>query len=158
MAKQRLSQRFVHRVLLTEQRVDYHDGSIPGFFLSVRSTGKKSFFFRYRWGKKKRCTKIGDYNPEAAIGFVTFEAARQRAAEMYGLRLAGQDPTQPLRAKVGTFAALCHDFLEKHARSNLSASALRAYQNHLKEDGSVIVTSSAQTRECADSGRNSDDS
>lgn len=90
----------------------YWDEEVKGFGLRVFSSGRKSFFFAYRFGGRQRYLTLGDYGP------LTPAQAREMALQRKAEVLRGIDPLatrqQDLRAK--TVAELCSAYLERHAK------------------------------------------
>ncbi|MFD2181733.1 tyrosine-type recombinase/integrase [Rhodoplanes azumiensis] len=94
----------------------YSDGL--GLYLQVRSSGSKSWIFRYRAGKKLRDMGLGSVN---AIGLAE---ARERAARYRNLRANGIDPIDDRRrqeaaqradaARALTFEQCAAQFVDAH--------------------------------------------
>lgn len=70
-----------------KKRTDYYDTSITGFVLECRSSGGKTFRFRYQTEQKQlREIKIGAY------GDITFDQARKKAKELRANTVLLGDP------------------------------------------------------------------
>ena len=91
MPKIQLTQNFVAAPpkVLDKSRVDYFDIEIPGFLLEVRSTGKCTFYQRYRdkYGRLKQA-RIGPTDS------ISLEDARHKAKEIRSQTLMGFDPRE----------------------------------------------------------------
>ena len=91
MPKIQLTQNFVAAPpkVLDKTRVDYFDTDIPGFLLEVRSTGKCTFYQRYRdkYGRLKQA-RIGPTDS------ISLEDARHKAKEIRSQTLMGFDPRE----------------------------------------------------------------
>lgn len=68
-------------------KVDYFDSDVPGFILEVRSTGKSTYYQRYRdkYGRLKQ-SRIGPAD------CITLEDARQKAKQIRSQTTMGFDP------------------------------------------------------------------
>jgi integrase len=89
MAKTKLSCRFVRKVACPAdlRKIDYFDIRHPGFMLEVRSSGRKTFYQRYRDARgRERQYKIG------AAHILTVSQARKKARLILAEALLGKDP------------------------------------------------------------------
>ena len=66
--------------------VEYSDTDITGLKLSVTQEGKKRFFFRYNFRRRKCCMKLGEFPA------MSLEEARKTAAKNRNVVTAGEDP------------------------------------------------------------------
>ena len=69
------------------RRIDFFDGSLPGFMLEVRASGGKTFYQRYRdvYGRERQF-KIGPAR------FLTVSQARRKARAIVAAAILGSDP------------------------------------------------------------------
>lgn len=83
------------------------DTEIKGFRLRVRSSGRKTFEFRYRVGRRQRLFVIGDYGP------FTPEKARRAAEDAKHSASRGGDPQheKEVLRKATTIGELCDLYL-----------------------------------------------
>ena len=131
--KKRISETVLERAPITGLRYVIADTDIPGFWLVVTKTGKKSFVLRYRVGGGRSATirepKIGDWPAMKAA------KARSIAAEWLAEVRLGGDPSgarQALRA-APTMGALFDRYLSDHARPTKKASSLAEDEQLLKD-------------------------
>ncbi len=66
--------------------VEYSDTEITGLKLAVGPDGKKRFFFRYLFKRRKCCMKLGEFPA------MNLDAARQAAAKHRNMVTAGENP------------------------------------------------------------------
>ena len=129
----RLNETVVERAPATGQRYLIADMDIPGFWLVVTKTGKKSFVFRYRVGGGRAGTvrepKIGDW-PAMKVA-----KARNIAAEWSAQVRLGGDPGGARRAQraAPTMEELFDRYLNDHARPTKKASSLAEDEQLLKD-------------------------
>lgn len=90
--------------------IDHADAKIAGFGLRVSHTGRKTFYFHYRFGEQRPRISPGRY-PE-----VTLAHARKKAEEARGLLRRGLNPAHHLRV----------DETISHASEAVTADALPA--------------------------------
>jgi integrase len=111
------------------------DGTVPGMFLDIRSTGSKAFVFRYRRPNSKpakmtlgSCDVTGKENSGEPVlgGHLTLAAARVLATEARRQVALGRDPgaerlAEKERRRVvaiekaaSTFAAAARQFVDEH--------------------------------------------
>jgi len=99
MPKIQLTQNFVAAPprVRDKTRVDYFDIEIPGFLLEVRSTGKCTFYQRYRdkFGRLKQ-VRIGPTDS------ISLEDARHKAKQIRSQTLMGFDPREELEKNRST--------------------------------------------------------
>lgn len=131
--KKRLSEQVVERAAVTGRRYMIADTDIPGFWLVVTKTGKKSFVLRYRVGGGRAATirepKIGDWPAMKAA------KARSIASDWFAEVRLGGDPggaRQELRA-APTMATLFDRYLTDHARPTKKASSFAEDVQLLKD-------------------------
>jgi len=89
MPKVHLTQQFADNPPVSEStsKIDYFDTQLTGFFLEVRSTGKATFYQRYRdHYSRNRQVRIG---PSDAI---SVDEARQAARKIRSIAAKGFDP------------------------------------------------------------------
>ncbi|HVT17888.1 MAG TPA: tyrosine-type recombinase/integrase [Thermoanaerobaculia bacterium] len=93
-------------------RVDYMDLGLRGFGLTVRPSGTKTFFVRYRAGRLEGRITLGDYPA------LTLASARTMARDVIGRLARGEDPQADRRAQrdAPTFGEVAADYLELHAK------------------------------------------
>ena len=93
----------------------YWDDQLPGFGIRVYPTGRKSFVLTYRTNGRKRFLTLGNY------GRLTVDEARRMAKIQAGDVERGTDPqaVKEQNHQAGTIAALCADFIERHAKPKL---------------------------------------
>jgi integrase len=94
-------------------RVDYMDLGLRGFGVTVRPTGRKTFFFRYRLGRREGRITLGDYPEEVSLA-----DARSAAKEVVGRVAKGEDPQTERQEKraAPSFGELAQSYLEVHAK------------------------------------------
>lgn len=131
--KRRISETVVEQAAVTGTRYVVADTDIPGFWLIVTKTGKKSFVLRYRVGGGRGATirepKIGDWPAMKAA------KARSIAADWLAEVRLGGDPSgerQALRA-APTMAMLFDRYLSDHARPTKKPSSLAEDEQLLKD-------------------------
>ena len=113
-----------------KSRIELFDTSIPGFSLEVRTTGGKTFYFRYRdLHGSQRQYRIGDAKS------ITFDQAKKIAIKLRGQVAIGNDPASEKKTlrSTPTFADFMSDrympFVKGYKKSwNSDDSYLR---NHL---------------------------
>ncbi len=120
MPKIQLSTNFVHNPpqVKGKLKVDYFDAEIPGFLLEVRSTGKCTFYQRYRdkYGRLKQA-RIGPTDS------ISLEEARTKAKQIRSQTLMGFDPRGELEKNrnTPTFKEFIQDmyipYIQVHKRS-----------------------------------------
>jgi integrase len=93
-------------------RVDYMDTGLQGLGIIVRPNGKKTFFVRYRLGRRFRRVILGDYPA------VRLRGLRDRARQLLGRVADGDDPQAEKVEQRGavTFRALAASYLAVHAK------------------------------------------
>ncbi len=87
------------------------DDEVPGFGVRLWDSGKKTFFFSYRFGTRQRYMTLGPY------GVLTLQQARSMALEAKVQVLQGKDPLE-LRQKKHegkAFPELVKAYLARHA-------------------------------------------
>ena len=81
-----------HTLALTAQcpngksKLEIFDSVVTGFTLEIRSTGGKTYYFRYDWEGRQKQFKIGRY------GDITFAAAKKSAQRLRSEVTLGKDP------------------------------------------------------------------
>jgi len=100
-------------------QIEYWDAALNGFGLRVSRTGTsgrstKTFFVRYRVGKRMRRLTIGDAT------LLSLAAARERARAILVIVDAGDDPAiaRAVAKRAETFGELWNEYLERHAKPN----------------------------------------
>jgi integrase len=93
-------------------RVDYMDLGLRGFGLTVRPTGRKTFFVRYRLRRGEGRITLGDYPG------VPLAEARSAAKEVLGRVARGEDPQTERQEKraARSFGELAQSYIEVHAK------------------------------------------
>ena len=61
MARAKLSDRSIRALKADKTQEDFWDTLTPGLGLRINSSGKKTFFCRYRLGKSQRRMVLGDF-------------------------------------------------------------------------------------------------
>jgi integrase len=99
-----------------ERQRDFKDGRVPGLVLRVFSSGRRSWYLRYRANGVLRKSKLGDY-PALSLA-----AARKEAESLRVAVRKGADPVREKRAgrEADTLGDLIDQYLEEHARVNLA--------------------------------------
>lgn len=119
------------------------DDDIKGFGVRVWPSGRKTFFLRYRFRSRPRYLGLG------AFGSITLEQARKLAHLSRADIINGKDPTEERRRshKQRTVAALCEDYLARHATRKRTGDEDRSkIENYvLKEWGARQVVDIAQS-------------
>ncbi len=98
--------------------MDYFDSDVPGFILEVRSTGKSTYYQRYRdkYGRLKQ-SRIGPADS------ITLEDARQKAKQIRSQTAMGFYPRDEVEkyCNTPTFRQFVEDkyipFIQVHKRS-----------------------------------------
>ena len=116
MPKQNLTPKFVSNPPrpTTKQKVDYFDTQLSGFLLEVRSSGKATYYLRYRdKGGQLKQVKIG--TPET----VGLDDARSKAKALKGQTVIGFDPKaeQERLKAVPTFRDFVYDSYFPYAKT-----------------------------------------
>jgi integrase len=120
MAQVNLTAKAIDGFRLTEDgQVEYWDSTLEGFGVRVSRTGTseretKTFFVRYRVGKRMRRLTIGD------IDRVTLADARARARAILVSVDNGDDPAVARAAarRAETFGELWDEYFNRHAKQN----------------------------------------
>ncbi|WP_157961398.1 tyrosine-type recombinase/integrase [Microvirga flavescens] len=102
-----------------DKRREVPDGALPGFYLVIQPTGKKSWAVRYRFGGKPKKHTIGAY-PKLEIG-----KARELARAALQAVAEGRDPAaekesarQTEEAKRNTFGTVAADYIKRVAKAH----------------------------------------
>lgn len=109
MASTRLTTRTVEALRTDRVQEDFWDTGCPGLLLRVASSGRKTWYVRYRVGKRHRRFKLGTFPA------LTLADARKRAREVALAVTNGGDPAlarEDRRAALNTFRALAEEVLE----------------------------------------------
>jgi integrase len=129
----KLTKRVVESATANGRRYVVWDSAIPGFGLTVSSTGKKSFILRYRPRRFGRCAPkrfitIGRFGP------VTPDQARNRATEILGEVAKGKDPAAEYRAEneTVTIADAAQQFLSSHVEGKCKPKTVELYRYAVK--------------------------
>jgi integrase len=136
MGKKKLTDLFVERAKPPARgRVEYFDASFPGLALRVTANGSKSWSIFYRFGGRLRRFTIGTYP-----AIKPAQARREATTALERVR-EGFDPAQEKRARrelrppeADTFAAIAHEYLERHLRKNNAASTYQEARRDLEHD------------------------
>ena len=98
------------------KRIELRDYRQPGLYLAIQPSGKKSWCFRYRVGRKSR---------KLTIPYCTLAVARKEAQKALDAVAAGRDPMAEKKAKrnaVGTAVSdVIAEFLVRHTRKRKGA-------------------------------------
>ena len=116
MAKLNLTAKAIGALKPGDDRVDYFDESLPGFFVRVTPSGVKTFGVMYRIGNHLRRYTIGTTDKW------TLADARDEAREALRGAARGNDPALNKQAErtADTFSELVEVYLEKHATNKRS--------------------------------------
>jgi hypothetical protein len=138
----------IQRYKPSKQRREIRDGAATGLYLILQESGERSFALRFRKpnGKPAKLTlgpvDLSGVEPAAAPSLVslgaplTLAGARQLAAELHRQRAMGRDVVADTKAAkhqrriairenaANTFAAAVVEFVEHHAKPNLTASQI----------------------------------
>lgn len=129
----KLTQSVVDAAKPEAQRYVLTDAAIPGFWLVVEPSGRKSFKFRYRVGGGRGATvrepKIGDASAMKA------EKARGIAADWHADVAKGGDPSGARQAQraAPTMAELFDRYMSDHARPHKRASSVSADEQQIAQ-------------------------
>lgn len=98
------------------REMEYSDTEVVGLRVLVSKTGRRFFYFRYRFRGRKRALRIGEF-PGVAL-----KDARQRCHEAKAILARNVDPAAEREERLGipTFAAYAVDYLawaRQHKRS-----------------------------------------
>ncbi len=95
------------------RRVDYWDSQVPGFVLSVRANGGKTYVLRFIQNGRQREYRIAGYSD------VTFDAARKAARRLRSEVVLGGDPSAARQQKksIATYATLAAQHVA-HAKAS----------------------------------------
>jgi len=139
MAKLTLTAKGVEKLSTDQAQEDFWDVLAPGLHLRVSgSTGRKSWFVRYRANGSQRRVKLGRYAPETNREAKLFNLAdaRVEARAYMSAASAGIDPKEQEEAKkeeeakakasAATFRQLADEVLEALARKGLRGKPTRA--------------------------------
>jgi integrase len=136
MPTKKLTDLFVERAKApTRGRREYFDASFPGLALRITANGGKSWSIFYRFGGRLRRFTIGAYP-----AIKPAQARREATAALERVR-QGFDPAEEKRARrdlrppaADTFAAVAHDYLERHLRKNAAPATYREAVRDLGHD------------------------
>ena len=111
MPKVKLSQKFTNEAVCEDgkNKTDYYDTATTGLILETRSSGKKTYYLRYRTEHNKlKQIKI------AAAEDVSFDKAQKAAQKMKGRIALGEDPLAERQAKrtIPTLAEYSERYLD----------------------------------------------
>src|SRR2546428_10132051 len=125
MAKLNLTAKAVGALKPGDDRVDYFDTSLPGFFVRMTPSGVKTFGVMYRIGNHLRRYTIGTTDKW------TLADARDEAREALRGAARGNDPALHKQAErtADTFSELVEVYLEKHATNKRSGREDRRILN-----------------------------
>jgi integrase len=120
MPQVKLTAKAINGFRLTEDgQVEYWDSTLQGFGIRVSRTGTseretKTFFVRYRIGKRMRRLTIGD------VDRVTLADARTKARAILVSVDNGDDPAvaRAMAKRAETFGELWHEYFNRHAKQN----------------------------------------
>lgn len=94
----------------SKNRLDIWDSHLPGFVISIRQSGSKVYFYRYRDAyNRQRAIKIGN------AADLTCDQARKMATKFRSSVVMGQNPaeTKQIKKEVPTFKQLADRYLER---------------------------------------------
>jgi integrase len=136
MPTKKLTDLFVERAQPpTHGRVEYFDASFPGLALRITATGSKSWCAFYRFHGRLRRFTIGAYP-----AIKPAQARREATAALERLR-EGFEPAEEKRTRrdrrsteTDTFAAVAHDYLERHLRRNSAGSTYKEAKRDLEQN------------------------
>jgi integrase len=136
MPTKKLTDLFVERAKApTRGRLEYFDASFPGLALRITANGGKSWSIFYRFGGRLRRFTIGPFPTIKPA-----QARREATAALERVR-QGFDPAGEKRARrdlrppaADTFAAIAHDYLERHLRKNAAPATYREAVRDLGHD------------------------
>ncbi len=109
-------------------RKEIPDGDLPGFYLVVQSTGRKSFAYRYRYGGKTKKLTIGTY-PKLTLADV-----RALARDAERVVHSGGDPLEKKKAakvEEQTVEQLCRSFIQDYAKEHTRERSWRETARYL---------------------------
>jgi integrase len=120
------------------RRIEVPDAALPGFYLVIQSSGRKSWAVRYRFGGRPRKLTLGPY---PAVDLAT---ARARARDAVQAVSVGRDPgAEKVEARrnarekpdTGSVSAWAAEFLERHVRRNNRPATVegaeRTFRDHV---------------------------
>ena len=109
MAETKLMKRIVDGLEPSDRDYVVWDREIAGFGVRVRTSGTKTYVFKYRYRDRQQWYSIGKH------GTLTTDQARRKAGELNVLVLSGEDPASKKQAdrKAMTVSELCDLYLEE---------------------------------------------
>lgn len=129
----RLSQKFIESLPpnapdARRREKEYADADAVGLRLSVSKGGRKFWDYRYRYNRRKRCLRIGEWPG------MSLQAARERAWECRNLLYRGIDPAteRDKRAAMMTFGEFVEQDYLPFALANKKSA--RDDRNKLRKD------------------------
>lgn len=105
-----MTDRWLQRLPVPEQRTEYWDKKISGLGLRVSTTGHKSWILVYRFQGTRRRKTLGSYP------VITLADARELARETLLQAARGNDPDGTAKDGGNTFEWLANQYLEKYAK------------------------------------------
>lgn len=95
-------------------QIDYWDAAVRGFGLRVNAGGRRTWFVRYRQGKRRPRLVLGTFP------VLSLADARERARGYLRDASDGNDPAAAKQARTDaqTFAELAVEYLERHAKKH----------------------------------------
>jgi integrase len=107
------------------KRLEVPDSTVPGLYLLVQPSGKRSWAVRYRYGGKTRKLTL-----EA---FYDLATARKQARETLDKVAGGHDPAAEKRARV-FFGEVAQEFVERYVRPSCRATHAHEVERMLRKD------------------------
>ena len=106
------------------------DSKLAGFGLRLAPSGKKTFVLKYRFKGHQRMVTLDDY-PALSLA-----EARSQAHAIVGRAHEGVDPNQTelLPSKIGTFAAVLDDYIEKHCKAATRSETRKEVERVLRKE------------------------
>lgn len=139
--KIKLTKSYIDSSPVKEHDYNIWDTLIPGLFVVVYSSGRKSFYCQFRLkNKKQKKAKIGDFPA------VLLEDAREKAQKWLAIAADGRDPIEEIRERAarlvyapekdGTLAELYDKFLSDYANFEMKKRSRENvygyWKNHIK--------------------------
>lgn len=125
-----LTDPFIRGLKPAEKRKEIYDGKTKGLAIRLSKTGRRSFVYRYRYGKSVKRYTIGTY-PKMKLG-----KARKKVSELEDMLASGIDPLAEKKRKKNEPApvdvsGLADLFIEKHL-PKLKQSTQDDYERRIK--------------------------
>jgi len=123
-----------------ERQADYNDSEVKGLSIRVFSSGRRSWYLRYRSERKRRRFKLGDYPT------LTLSAARKKAVSLKVAVRDGEDPVRERqeRRDANTLGDLIDWYLSEYASKELAPKTLAERTRILRgKDVAMLVSMAA---------------